>query len=107
MVRANGGLPSFIIQREETKKKALEEARGRVISGTTKNGVIAVSIYDSKPVYILSTVHSEVKFLEIEKPVWSKAVSAHVIKKIPCLNLIHDYNNHMCHVDTADQLRGE
>ena len=66
--------------------------------------ILAVSWYDNKPVYFLSTVHSpehsrDTPQEQREVRRRSKGGAA----SVPCSPLLHDYNKYMCGIDRADQ----
>jgi hypothetical protein len=68
--------------------------------------LLAVSVYDTKPVHILSTAADCVEWVVLEKKVWSARDKHKKKMKHLRLNLINYYNHHMNSVDMADQLRG-
>jgi hypothetical protein len=105
VVRHHGrGVPEHVVQ------KAEPESNEPNVCGCTKAAVlrndpvcphlICCSIYDNKPVHIMSTVAECVEWDEKSRRVWSSELSSHVL-----LNLIDIYNFHMNSVDMADQLR--
>jgi hypothetical protein len=67
------------------------------------NDMVAVSIYDTKPVYMLSMACDKVGWVKKEKKVYD---SEKKVVKMPFywLNLIDFYNHNMGNVDMADQL---
>jgi len=68
--------------------------------------LFAVSVYDTKPVHMLSTVEESMYWVLKKRKVWS-AVHRE-IREIGFLrlNFIDNYNNNMNSTDFADQLRG-
>ena len=68
--------------------------------------LLAVSVYDTKPVHILSTVAECVEWIVKEREVWSDRIQNKAMMKYLRLNVIDEYNNHMNSTDIADQLRG-
>jgi hypothetical protein len=68
--------------------------------------LFAVSVYDTKPVHILSTAAHCVEWIVKEKKVWSDELKKKALMKYLRLNVIDDYNNNMNSTDIADQLRG-
>jgi len=64
----NRGLPTKVIQKEGTNKKACQELRGTVLAAVLKGddgnpNLLACSIYDTKPVHILSSANVDVKWI--------------------------------------------
>jgi hypothetical protein len=68
--------------------------------------LFAVSVYDTKPVHILSTAAECVEWIVKERKVWSESAKSKAMMKYLRLNVIDDYNNRMNATDIADQLRG-
>jgi hypothetical protein len=64
------------------------------------------SMYDTKPVYILSTAADCIEWIVKTRQVWDTAAQQRAIMKYLRLNVIEDYNHHMNSTDIADQLRG-
>jgi hypothetical protein len=105
------GIPPSIIQREEKNKAAAEKLRGttmaaRLVHSPACPDLVAVSIYDTKPVHILSMTTECVKWDVKERSVWSTAIQKKAILKYLRLNVIEEYNSHMNSTDIADQLQG-
>jgi hypothetical protein len=67
--------------------------------------LLAVSLYDSKPVYFFSMVHEEIKWVECEKKVFCRETLQNESNKFLRLNINNDYNMRMHDVDSSDQLR--
>ena len=65
---------------------------------------LCCSVYDTKPIHIMSTVAEYIEWDEKDQKVWSSELGSRVSMKYLCLNLIGDYNIHMNSVDLADQL---
>jgi hypothetical protein len=114
VARTNGcGLPSFIIQKEETNL-----ARGELRQGTTKGArmkdyqdcpdLLAASIYDTKPVHLLSTALALdcVERNVTQKKVWNEKTKKKSFVKFLHLNMIDKYYHNMNSVDMGDQLWG-
>lgn len=112
VVRTNGrGFPNSIIQREAPTLKLAEATRGTTkaarLSGSAKcPNLLAVSLYDTKPVHILSTASKEVRWIVKQRGVWSAAAQKMAMMKYLRLNVIEEYNMRMNSTDIADQLRG-
>ena len=64
-------------------------------------------MYDTKPVNMLSTAESDVRWVEKRRKVWSAAHKKVLDIGYLRLNFIDDYNNGMNYVDMADQLRNQ
>ena len=97
---------------EEVKNKRQQE----LVRGTAKAAVlegdpdcpklVAISVYDTKPVNILSIACTNLEWVEKQKTVWDKDAGATVSMKFLRPGVINVYNNGMNNVDQADQLRG-
>jgi hypothetical protein len=78
VARTNGcGLPPSIVQREETNKYIAEKLHGMTKAARLDNlpgcpAMLVASIYDTKPVHILSTATESVQWIVKEKRVWNK-----------------------------------
>jgi hypothetical protein len=112
VARTSGrGVPPSIIQREEKNRDRAEKLRGTTMAAKLHNSdvcpnLFAVSVYDTKPVHILSTAAHCVEWIVKEKKVWSDQLKKKALMKYLRLNVIDDYNNNMNSTDIADQLRG-
>ena len=105
------GFPPLIIQLEVKNKNEAERLRGttkaaRLVNSTKCPDLLAVSVYDTKPVHLLSTAADCVEWKTLERKVWSTRESRKIMMKYLRLGMIDDYNNNMNSVDMADQLRG-
>jgi hypothetical protein len=88
----------------------------KLMRGTTKAAwltglarcldLLAVSLYDTKPVYLLSTMAHEVRWMVKQWRVWSASAQKKAMMKYLCLNVIEEYNMNMNATDIANQLRG-
>lgn len=111
VVRTNNkGIAAEIIQKEVKTKARQDEVRGTVkvavrVGDPICPNIIACSIYDTKPVHVLSTVGKSVEWWSVQSKVWSEEKKKLVKIFFKRLNLIHLYNHGMGHVDIADQLR--
>lgn len=111
IARASGrGVPKSVMQKELTSKRDIENVRHTVKVAIVKgdsvcNPLVCVSLYDSKPVYLLSMVCSEVKWIAKARKIWHKGKNCFVEIKFLRLNVIDFYNYNMGSVDLADQLR--
>ncbi|KAK3281102.1 hypothetical protein CYMTET_11091 [Cymbomonas tetramitiformis] len=107
--RAYGrGLPGCVVQSPVTRKVELEAAVGIVkVARSSDFKVLALSIYGSKPVHMLTSHHSEVKLIGKERKIWDAAESRLTTLNFTRLNVIDDYNYNMNGVDVVDQLRNQ
>jgi len=110
--RTNGrGIPPSIIQKEEKNINRAEQLCGVTMAAKLLHyaacpDLLAVSVYDTKPMHILSTVAKCVEWIVKEREVWSNRIQKKAMMKYLRLNVIEDYNNHMNWTDIANQLRG-
>ena len=106
----NRGVPHVIKQQEVTRKADLASVRNTVKVAVLQGhkvckDLVAVSIYDTKPVYFLSTSCEEIKWVKKTRAVYNAAKGKKVPMNFHRLNIIDFYNNNMGNVDIADQLR--
>ena len=104
------GVPNCVKQKEVTRKADLEKVRNTVKVARLKGDsvckdLVCVSLYDSKPVYILTNACHEVKWIEKKKKVWDDEKQENVWITFWRMNIIDFYNYNMGNVDIADQLR--
>ena len=96
--RANrGGRPEHILQEKLTPtanstKRAAK--KGTTLWATTEQGVVAASIYDTVPVYFLSTGY--------DRPACFYKDRGKFLNPLPKFRLQDDFNNRMCFVDRVD-----
>ena len=105
------GIPPSVVQEEVKDRKKQIDVRGTVKAALLEGdpncvGLVASSVYDTKPVHYLSMVCEELKWLEVEKQVYN--VDTGKVESLCFLrmNTIDNYNKTMGNVDIADQLRG-
>jgi hypothetical protein len=99
------GVPDCVVQREVSTKSDLEKAKGTIkVARTTDNKILCASIYDNKPVHVMTTAHTEVGLLTKIRKVWDKENGSPVDFEFTRLNLIDSYNFNMNGVDIKDQL---
>lgn len=104
------GIPNVILQMEANNKNELRRVRGTCKAAVLKGDddcpdLLAVSIYDSKPVYFLSMIHKKIEWVVNQKDVFSRETNQKEPNNFLRLNINTDYNFEMHHVDRADQLR--
>ena len=99
------------VKKEEVKnrEKKLE------VRGTMKDAVLRVdkvcpnlvesSVYDNKPVHLLSMLFQQLKWIVKDKPLFNVDTSRVESLRFLRMNTINDYNNNMGHVDISDQLQ--
>ena len=111
VARTHGqGVAEAIIQQEVKSKKKQDEVRGEVKLAVMKGDatcpdVLACSLYDTKPVHIISTVADNIKWTPINKKFYIKIEKKSVDMTFHCLNVIHIFTFGMVSVDEGDQLR--
>ena len=67
--------------------------------------VLAASVYDTKPVTLLTTVHDKAAMRPMKREVYCVAEAKKMLLEYDRLWIIYDYNHFMNKVDIADQLR--
>ncbi len=102
------GVPESVVQKVEPESKE-SNVQGCTLAAVLRNepdclDLIYCSVYDTKPVHLMSTVPECVKWNEKSRKVWSAELTCQVQMKYLHLNLIDIYNFHMNSVDVADQL---
>ena len=109
--RDNRGVPKYIKQSSVTKKNEIEKVRGTLkvahLKGDDKiKGLVALSLYDSKPFYMMSNACDKVEWTQKSRKIWRKDTQRLVAMKFHRVNIVDEYNYHMNNVDVADQLQG-
>ena len=104
------GIPKCVIQTEFPNSQIADEHQNAVKAAVLEGDsiikdLVAISLYDSQPVYFLSSVILYVKWTQFWKKVYGKKLDRK--ETLPFLrpNFVDDYNNDMNPVDRADQLR--
>ncbi|KAK3238376.1 hypothetical protein CYMTET_51605 [Cymbomonas tetramitiformis] len=101
-------LPACVVQDVVTRKAELEATVGTIkVARSFDFTTLAFSIYDSKPVHLMSTHHSAIKVIPKTRKVWDAKESRCNDLAYTRLNAIDDYNHHMNGVDICDQLRNQ
>ena len=110
--RLNGrGLPSCIFQtdhKNDKKRACLHygDVKAATLVGDSKcPNLVAFSIYDSKPVYFLTTAAEKIVWEKNTRSVFDKTVKKKVKIEYYRSNIQNFYNFYMNSVDVADQLR--
>ena len=104
------GLPVSILQEEKNTKTEEEKVRGTV-KAAVLNGdplcpsLVAVSVYDTKPVHFLSMTCEEISWMKKERRVFNVDTNRMEPMNFLRLNVNDSYNMDMGHVDVSDQLR--
>jgi hypothetical protein len=105
------GLPASVLQEEEKNKERQLGVRGTVKAAVLKGdencpGLVANSVYDTKPVHFLSMICEEIKWIKKQRLVYNcdtgKVESMYFLR----LNTNDAYNIDMGHTDISDQYRG-
>ena len=104
------GIPPAIKQDEVTRKGDLQKVRHTVKAAILKgdevcNNLVSISIYDTKPVYFLTSATESITWTKKEKQVYDGRTKKTFKMPFYRLNVIDFYNNNMGNVDLADQLR--
>lgn len=113
VVRKGGrGVPAKVLQTEVAKSQ-LESVKGtmkaavrKIKVGAVVMLVLAASVYDTKPVNVMTSIHAAANLDEQTRKVWSRNRGVKEDVAFKRLNIIHDYNHHMNQVDRQDHLRG-
>ena len=105
------GLPSTVIQDEVQNKVEQEKVRGTVLASkldgdVTCPSLLAVSVYDTKPVHFLTMAAEKICWEEKKREVYDKQTGGMKEITFHRLNINDDYNYGMGGADIADQIRG-
>ena len=109
--KSGRGLPKCIIQDEVTNKNLQAEVRGTtkaaVLEGDNEcPNIVAFSVFDTKPVNVLSTACTSLQWKEKTKKVFDKDAGIKILLKFLRPQVTDEYNYGMNNVDQADHLRG-
>ena len=104
------GIPDCVKQVELKNEKLVLQARNTVKVAVLEGDdviedLVAISYYDSKPVYFLSTVVNEIRWETVTKKVFSKKLQKKIQMPFLRPNFVNQYNHDMNSVDRADHLR--
>lgn len=110
VARISQEIPPCVSQKEITRKKYLLSTRGTVkvsqlVGDSSCSRLVAVSLYDSKPVYLISNASDKVEWTRQERNVWHKGKGKKVSTPFYQLHIVDQYNYGMGSVDQADQLQ--
>ena len=111
VTRTNGrGICDEVVMTAEVDPKKAEARRGESKCAVYMDdpdcpNLVCVSVYDTKPVHILSTIATHVDWKTMTRDVYAASEGKCVPMKYLRLTLIDEYNNFMNAVDLADQLR--
>ena len=112
VTRQNGrGIPEMVHQEPKTRKNEILASRGTLKVAELKNestlkGLVAMSLYDTKPFYFITNCWEKIEWIKKERKVWSKQQKKMVKMAFYRLNIMDTYNYNMNNVDIADQLAG-
>ena len=101
-----------MFQDAQTKKEEIQKNRGTLKVAILKGeerlpGLVALSLYDSKPFYFMTNAWSELKWTKKSRKVWSKQHKKKVDVPFYRLNVLDYHNFNMNNVDIADQLKSQ
>ena len=104
------GIPPIVKQEEVKRKEDLEKVRHTVKAAVLKGdsviqNLVAVSLYDTKPVYFLSSACEGIKWITKARKVYDQRKQSTFKMDFHRLNIVDFYNLNMGSVDQADQLR--
>jgi hypothetical protein len=104
------GFPETVLQAEVTSKADQIRVRGTVKAAVLEGdescpNLVAVSVYDTKPVHFLSMSCTSIQWIQKERKVHVQSLGHSESMKFLRLNINDSYNNEMGHVDVSDQLR--
>mmetsp|Transcript_4611 Transcript_4611/g.13504 ORF Transcript_4611/g.13504 Transcript_4611/m.13504 type:complete len:205 (-) Transcript_4611:692-1306(-) len=74
--------------------------------GGLPTSCLAASVYDTKPVHLISTMHTVCHAVDVVRQYWRPEAGKKVAVVTKRLNIAYDYNFSMGNVDINDQLRG-
>jgi Transposase IS4 len=108
--KSGRGIPMSVLQEDVKNVNEAFKVRGTVKAAVLMGdkdceNLVAVSVYDTKPVHFISTICESVEWITKERDVWNEAKQEFSKLKFLRLNVNDDYNNDMNAVDIADQLR--
>jgi hypothetical protein len=105
VTRASGrGIPDGVVMTAELDPAKAEKRRGETHAAIYENdpnchNLIAASVYDTKPVHMISTIAETVDWKVMQRKVWLPTQNSMVWMKYLRLGMIDEYNNFMNSVD--------
>jgi hypothetical protein len=104
------GFPQAVLQEEVKSRSEQLRVRGTVKAAVLKGdatcpNLVAVSVYDTKPVHFLSMSCESIEWITKERKVFIASTGKYEKMKFLRLNINDTYNKEMGHVDVSDQLR--
>ena len=104
------GVPLEVVQKVEADPNKANLLRGKTLAAVLEDdpscpNLVCASVYDTKPVTMMSTICETIDWDEMQREVYDIAKKKKVTMKFLRLNLINTYNNNMGSVDLADQKR--
>jgi hypothetical protein len=109
VARKGRGIPQIVVQ-EEVKHSIEATTRGTVKAAVLEGdpdcpNLVAVSVYDTKPVHFITMVSECIEWVTKSRKVWNAALQAMVSMEFLRLNVNDNYNGEMNDVDISDHLR--
>jgi len=107
---AKRGIPKMVVQDQVKNENDIVSVRGTIKAAVLEGDsaipdLVAMIVYDNKPVHFLSMTCTSIKWIEKTRSVWNQEEKEMVDINFLRVNLIDDYNNKMNAVDISDQLR--
>jgi Transposase IS4 len=108
--KSGRGVPECVLQEEVKNKTEARKVRGTIKAAVLRGDhkcpdLVAVSVYDTKPVHFITMIAEELKWVECERSIYCVETGKVEPMKFLRLNVNSDYNFKMNDVDAADQLR--
>jgi hypothetical protein len=109
VARKGRGIPQVVVQ-EEVKRSIEATTRGTVKAAVLEGdpncpNLVAVSVYDTKPVHFITMVSECIEWVTKSRKVWNAAIQSLVSVEFLRLNVNNNYNGEMNDVDISDHLR--
>jgi hypothetical protein len=103
------GIPDQMKQVVEMNAKMAEVLKGTtmvawLINLTASPDILAICIYDNKPIHLLSMVVESVEWIVKKRKLYDRKSHEMMMMSYLHLNVIDNNNNNMNNVDIADQL---
>ena len=104
------GVAKCVEQEPVTTKDEINKVQGTMKAAVLEGdenckGMVVVSVYDTKPVYLTSNQCTGIQWVEKKRKVWNAETEIMEEKTYYRLEIIDNYNKRMGFVDLADQLR--